>query len=79
MALKGIKRVAVPVFAVEFIVADNVTAQTSGFAAAGRASSSMYYKLLGAGEPEFQAITNALYAQFLAELQASGVEVLSAQ
>ena len=78
-ALKGIKRVAVPVFAVEFIVADNVTAQTSGFAAAGRASSSMYYKLLGAGEPEFQAITNALYAQFLAELQASGVEVLSAQ
>lgn len=78
-ALKGIKRVAVPVFAVEFIVADNVSSQTSGFAAAGRASSSLYYKLLGVGESDFQAITDALYAQFLAELQASGVEVLGAQ
>ena len=38
-ALKGIKRVAVPVFAVEFIIADNVNSQTSGFGAAGRSSS----------------------------------------
>ena len=77
-ALKGIKRVAVPVFAVEFILADNVNAQTSGFGSAGRASSSLYYKLLGVGEPEFQAITDALYTQFLAELKASGVEVIEA-
>ncbi|OYT90908.1 MAG: hypothetical protein CFE43_16170 [Burkholderiales bacterium PBB3] len=78
-ALKGIKRVAVPVFAVEFITADNVSAQTSGFASAGRASVTSYYKLLGVGEADFQAITNALYLGFLAELQASGVEVLDAQ
>ena len=77
-ALKGIKRVAVPVFAVEFITADNVNAQTSGFGSAGRASSTLYYKLLGVGEPEFQAITDALYTQFLAELKASGVEVIEA-
>ena len=77
-ALKGIKRVAVPVFAVEFIVADNVTATTSGFAAAGRASSSQYYKLLGVGQPDFQAITNGLYLRFLDELRSSGVEVLDA-
>jgi hypothetical protein len=77
-ALKGIKRVAVPVFAVEFIVADNVSSTTSGFASAGRATSSLYYKLLGVGEADFQAITDTLYAQFLAELQASGVEVLGA-
>lgn len=77
-ALKGIKRVAVPVFAVEFIMADNVNAQTSGFGAAGKASSSLYYKLLGVGEPEFQAITDALYTQFLAELKGSGVEVIEA-
>ncbi len=77
-ALKGIKRVAVPVFAVEFIVADNVSATTSGFAAAGRSTSSLYVKLLGVGEPDFQAITNALYRQFLADLKASGLEVLEA-
>lgn len=77
-ALKGIKRVAVPVFAVEFIMADNVNAQTSGFGAAGRSSSSLYYKLLGVGEPDFQAITDRLYTQFLTELKASGVEVVEA-
>jgi hypothetical protein len=77
-ALKGIKRVAVPVFAVEFIMADNVNAQTSGFGAAGRSSSSLYYKLLGVTEPDFQAITDKLYTQFLAELKASGVEVIEA-
>jgi hypothetical protein len=41
-ALKGIRRVAVPVFAVEFITADNVSASVSGFGAAGRATSSLY-------------------------------------
>ena len=77
-ALKGIKRVAVPVFAVEFVVADNVSSTTSGFASAGRATSSLYYKLLGVGEADFQAITDALYLQFLADLKASGVDVLDA-
>jgi hypothetical protein len=78
-ALKGIKRVAVPVFAVEFITADNVSAQTSGFGSAGRASMTSYFRLLGVGEAEFQSITNALYQGFLAELQSSGVAVLDAQ
>lgn len=77
-ALKGIKRVAVPVFAVEFIVADNVSATTSSFGAAGRSTSSLYVKLLGVGEADFQAITNTLYAQFLADLKASGLEVVEA-
>ena len=79
-ALKGIKRVAVPVFAVEFITADNVSAQTSSFGSAsgGRSSMTSYFKLLGVGEPEFQAMTNALYLNFLADLKASGVEVLAA-
>jgi hypothetical protein len=77
-ALKGITRVAVPVFAVEFIVADNVSSQTSGFASAGRATSTQYFKLLGVGEAEFQAITNSLYTRFLADLKDSGVEVVGA-
>lgn len=77
-ALKGIRRVAVPVFAVEFITADNVSASVSGFGAAGRATSSLYYKLIGVGEAEFQAITDALYQRFLADLKASGLEVIDA-
>lgn len=76
-ALKGVTRVAIPVFTVEFATAESVSAQTSGFAAAGRASSSMYYKLLGVGEAEFQAITDALYLQFQQELKASGLELVA--
>lgn len=75
-ALKGITRVAVPVFSVEFITADSVSAQTSGFAAAGRATSSLYYRLVGIDEPDLQAITNTLYAKFLADLRNSGLHVL---
>ena len=75
-ALKGITRVAVPVFVVDFVTADNVRTQTSGFASAGRASSGLYYKLLGVGEPEFQALTDAMYADFLQRLKDSGLEVL---
>lgn len=75
-ALKGLGRVAVTVFAVEFVTADNVSTQTSGFGGYGRSSSSLYYRLLGVGEPEFQAMTNALHAEFMARLAASGLEVL---
>ena len=75
-ALKGITRVAVPVFVVDFVTADNVRTQTSGFASAGRASSAMYYKLLGVGEPDFQALTDAMYLGFLQRLTDSGLQVL---
>ena len=75
-ALKGITRVAVPVFVVDFVTADNVRTQTAGFGGFSRASSAMYYKLLGVGEPEFQALTDAMYADFLQRLKDSGLEVL---
>jgi hypothetical protein len=78
-ALKGITRVAVPVFVVDFVTADNVTSQTSGFGGFGRSSSSMYYKLLGVGEPEFQALTDAMQASFLQKLKDSGLQVLGAE
>ncbi len=77
-ALKGITRVAVPVFVVDFVTADNVSTQTSGFGSAGRASSSLYYKLLGVGEPEFQALADAMHAGFLQRLSDSGLQVLGA-
>lgn len=75
-ALKGLTRVAVPVFVVDFVTADNVRTQTSGFGSAGRASSSMYYKLLGVGEPDFQALTDAMHAAFVQRLKDSGLQVL---
>ncbi len=75
-ALKGITRVAVPVFVVDFVTADNVRTQTSGFGSAGRASSALYYKLLGVGEAEFQALTDAMYGDFLQRLKDSGLQVL---
>lgn len=77
-ALKGITRVAVPVFVVDFVTADNVRTQTSGFAAAGRASAALYYKLLGVGEPEFQALTDTMHADLLQRLKDSGLQVVGA-
>lgn len=75
-ALKDVKKVAVPLFSVEFVIADNESAQTSGFGSTGRASAAAYYKLIGVSEPDFQAITNALHERFLADLKAAGMEVL---
>ena len=75
-ALMGLKRVAVPVFTVEFAIADAVSAQTSGFAFAGRARSAQYYELLGVGEADFQAMTNALHVNFLKKLETAGFEVV---
>jgi len=76
-ALKGVKRVAVPQFSIEFVTSDNVSSETSGFAAAGRASVTGYYRLVGVDEPDFQALANQLYAGFVQALQAQGLEVLT--
>jgi hypothetical protein len=75
-ALKAVKRVAVPQFAVEFVTADNVSASTSSFGAAGRSSATGYYKLIGVTEPDFQALAEGFYATFLKQLQDNGLEVV---
>ncbi len=75
-ALKNVKKVAVPLFSVEFVIADSERSETSGFAAAGRASASVYYKLKGVDEADFQAITTTLYQRFLADLKDAGMEVI---
>ncbi len=74
--LKGVKRVAVPLFTVDFVTADSEKAETSGFGAAGRATAISAYKLKGVGQAEFQALTDAAYAGFLADLQAAGFETV---
>lgn len=75
-ALRGMRRVAVPQFSIEFVTSGNVSSETSGFAAAGRASVTGYYRLVGVDEPDFQALTNQLYAGFVQALQAQGLEVV---
>lgn len=72
--LKGVTRVAVPLFTVDFTTADSVSAQTSGFGSAGRATASAYYKLKGLSQADFQALTETLHASFLAELKAAGID-----
>lgn len=74
--MKGVTRVAVPVFSVEFITADSVSALTSDFAAAGRATSSLCDRLVGIDEPDLQGITDTLCAKVLPDLQASGLQVV---
>lgn len=76
-ALKGLRRVALTQFNVEFITEDSVSSQTSGFAAAGRASVTGYYRLAGVGEPDFQAVADALHAEVLAALAEQGLEVVT--
>lgn len=76
--LKGVKRIAVPLFTIDFTTADSESAETSGFASAGRARAASFYKLKGVGQTEFQAITDAAYARFLADLQAAGFETVAA-
>ena len=66
--LKGVKRVAVPLFTIDFTTAASESAETSGFAAAGRARVASFYKLKGVGPADFQALTDAAYARFLADL-----------
>lgn len=75
-ALKGLKRIAVAQFSVEFVTQDNVSAQTSGFGSAGRASATGYYKMVGVDEPDFQAIVEALHGRFLQQLRDGGIEVV---
>lgn len=74
--LKGLRRVAVPQFSIDFVTNDNVTAQTSGFGGFNRASATGYYKLVGVTEADFQRLAEQVYAQLLADLKASGLEVV---
>lgn len=75
--LKGLKRVAVTQFNIDFVTQDSVSAETSGFASAGRASVTGFYALVGVAEPEFQRLAERAYAEFVAGLRAEGLEVVS--
>jgi hypothetical protein len=69
-AAKGITKVVIPFFQVQFVV----DSDTSSYA--GMASSKMMVKLVGPTPDQMQAMTDRLYARFLADLTAAGLTVI---
>lgn len=75
------KRIAVPAFRVAFITDNSVTAQVRGAYLPGGidrsgARSSMFVALKGVDPKAMQAITDRAYADLLAQIKASGREVV---
>lgn len=70
-AAKGVTRVVIPFFQVQFVVDSDTTASVSG------AASKMMVRLQGPTPEQMQAITDRLYARFLTDLAAAGITVIS--
>lgn len=68
---KGVKRVVVPEFSIEFLT-DNGASSS-----AGNASVQQVWKLQGVGPAEYQAITDSAYAALQRALGAAGYEVVA--
>lgn len=75
-AFKTLQRAAISSFQVEFVTKGSATATAREFGKSGSANTSMSVALTGVAEPDFQAITNQLHADFVRDLQAIGIEVL---
>lgn len=69
---KAVKRVVLPEYSIEFLM-DNSAASS-----AGTTSVAMRWQLQGVGSAEFQAITDAAYADLRQSLEAAGFEVVTA-
>lgn len=72
-AAKGIKKVVIPFFQVQFVVNSDTSS------VAGMASSKTMVKLVGPTRDQMQAITDRLYAKLLTDLTAAGLSVVGAQ
>lgn len=70
-SLKGMRRVAVPQFQVEYVM------RSQGLTRKERNQVTVEYAIAGIGDPALQAVTDKLYARFLAGLQAAGLEVVT--
>jgi hypothetical protein len=74
---KGVKRVVVPEFSIEFLTDNGASSSASTTGGTNRVH--QRWKLAGVGATEFQAITNEAYAGLLKALTAAGYEVVSAE
>jgi hypothetical protein len=73
--LKGVKKVFIPSFQVEFITKSSASADSYGFGGKG-STSSISYTLKGLDDAALQTITDTLYADFVGDLKAMGLEVV---
>jgi hypothetical protein len=69
---KGVKKVIIPFFQIQFVVDAQV-----GAVGAGGANSKMAMRLKGATPEQMQAITDEVYQSFVADLKAAGLEVVT--
>ncbi len=67
---KGVRKVVVPFFQVQFVIDSDTTA------IAGKASAKSMVKLVGPSPDQMQAMTDRLYARLVAELTAAGLTVV---
>jgi hypothetical protein len=86
-ALEGSNKIVIPAFKVHLVISDIAEASVSGTESTSfgglttktsGASASMRVHLSGLNDAQLQAIANAAYADLVAQLQAAGREVVSA-
>src|ERR1041385_246381 len=73
-ALKGVKRVAIPNFQVEFAIENSASAFGGG--TGGSAAVNSRVQLIGIDGPVFQKIADDLYDKLVDDVTAAGIEVL---
>jgi len=71
-AARGVRKVVIPFFQVQFVIDSDTTANISG-----GSSSKMMVRLEGPTPDQMQAITDRLYDKLVADLTAAGLTVLS--
>lgn len=74
--LKGVRRVVIPSFMVDFVTEAKAETLISGIGVVTGAPSNVLIKLKGGDPAKFQAITDELYDQTVAALKKEGIEVV---
>jgi hypothetical protein len=74
--VQGLRRVAITGFDVEFATQANASASATEIGRRGTASTSMYVKLVGLSQSDYQGIVDKLYSDFVKDLTAAGIEVI---
>ncbi|PWF54650.1 hypothetical protein [Massilia glaciei] len=74
--VRGIKRLAITAFDVEFVTKGSAAASATAIGRSGTANVSMTVTLKGVDDPDFQAIVAQLYADFVREVKAAGIELV---
>lgn len=77
-ALQGLQRAAISSFQVQFVTKGAAGASSYEIGRSGRAGTNVVVTLTGVGAPDFQALTDKLYDDFVTDLTAMGIDVVPA-